>query len=111
VNGLEGILPFVLIAAVFWLLLIRPQRKRQLELLRTQRSVQRGDEVLLGAGIVGRVADADDDYVGLEVSPGVRLQVARGAVVRILVPADRPEDTEGDGDDVGPGPAGDGRAD
>lgn len=105
-NGLEGILPFILIAAVFWLLLIRPQRKRQLELLRTQRSVQPGDEVLLGAGIVGTVADADDDYVGLEVSPGVRLRVARGAVVRILEAADRPDEVA----DEEPGAAEDGRA-
>lgn len=101
-SGLEGILPFILIAVVFWFLLIRPQRKRQMELLRTQRSVDVGDEVLLGAGIVGRVVATGEEYLHLEVSPGVQLQVVRGAIVRILTPeqpgpvADEPGDTAPD---------------
>jgi preprotein translocase subunit YajC len=86
VNDLGALLPFVLIAAVFWFLLIRPQRKRQLQLMTTQNSVGVGDEVMLGAGIVGRVATADPEFIGLEVSPGVQVQVARQAVVRILTP-------------------------
>jgi preprotein translocase subunit YajC len=84
VEGLASLLPFVLIAAVFWFLLIRPQRKRQLELANTQRSIGVGDEVMLGAGIVGRVASAGDEYLGLELSPGVEVRVVRGAVVKIL---------------------------
>jgi preprotein translocase subunit YajC len=93
VEGLAGLLPFVLIAVVFWFLLIRPQRRRQLELMRTQGSIEPGDEVMLGAGIVGRVASTSDEYVQLEVSPGVELQVSRQAVVRVLTPEppDAPE--------------------
>ncbi|MDX6325883.1 MAG: preprotein translocase subunit YajC [Nocardioidaceae bacterium] len=86
-NGLAGLLPFVLIAAVFWLLLIRPQRRRQQELASTQRGVEVGDEVLLGSGIVGRVAESEDDeFLRLEVDAGVHLKVARQAVVRVLQP-------------------------
>ena len=84
-NGLEQLLPFVLIAAVFWFLLIRPQRKRQTALMQTQRGLELGDEVLLGAGIVGRVAELPDgEYLVLEVAPGVRMKALRGAVVRNL---------------------------
>lgn len=83
-NGLEQLLPFVLIAAVFWFLLIRPQRKRQMALMATQRSIGLGDEVLLGAGIVGRVLEVGDEYLQLEISPGSQMKVARGAVVRVL---------------------------
>ena len=83
-EALAQLLPFVLIAAVFWLLLIRPQRRRQMEMLSTQRSVTVGDEVLLGAGIVGRVAGESDDFLELEISPGVLMKVARGAVVRVI---------------------------
>jgi preprotein translocase subunit YajC len=99
VNDLAQLLPFVLIAAVFWFLLIRPQRKRQMELMRTQRGLEVGDEVLLGSGIVGRVADlADDEYLHLEVAPGVRIKALRGAIVRNL--------TEHPGDQADPaGPA------
>ena len=92
-NGLEQLLPFVLIAVVFWFVLIRPQRKRQMALLQTQRGLEVGDEVLLGAGIVGRVAELpDDEYLHLEVAPGVRMKALRGAVVRNLT--DRSESTD-----------------
>ena len=83
-QELAQLIPFVVIAAAFWFLLIRPQRRRQLELLATQRSIAVGDEVMLGAGIVGRVAEAAEEYLQLEVAPGVRIQVARAAVARVL---------------------------
>jgi preprotein translocase subunit YajC len=86
VNGLAGLLPFVLIAVVFWLLLIRPQRRRQMELMATQRGLEVGDEVVLGAGIVGRVDAVEDEYLSLEVDSGVHLKVARQSVVRVLRP-------------------------
>lgn len=83
-QDLAGLLPFLLIAVAFWFLLIRPQRKRQLELMATQNSVAVGDEVLLAAGIVGRVSEEAGEFLHLEISPGVRMRVARGAVARIL---------------------------
>ena len=83
-EGLASILPFVLIAAAFWFLLIRPQRKQQMQLLQTQRSVEVGDEVMLGSGIFGVVAAEHDDHLELEVSPGVRMKVSRAAVVRVV---------------------------
>jgi preprotein translocase subunit YajC len=86
VNGLAGLAPFVLIAVVFYLVLIRPQKPRQSELAATQRGLEIGDEVMLGAGIVGRVAETGDEYLQLEVQPGVHVKVARQAVVRVLHP-------------------------
>jgi len=106
-EGLASLLPFVLIVAVFYFLLIRPQRRRQAELASTQRAVEPGDDVMLGAGIVGKVASASDEFVQLEISPGVEIRVSRAAVVRRLTPEelqeadeptadpDRPDDTDG----------------
>jgi preprotein translocase subunit YajC len=111
VNGIAGLAPLVLIAVVFWFLLIRPQRRRQLDLQAVQRGIDIGDEVMLGAGILGRVAEADDEFLRLEVDPGVHLKVARQAVVRVIDPdADRATDpdtgstavTDTAGDDPGP---------
>ena len=87
-EALAQLLPFILIAVVFYLLLIRPQRKRQMEVLATQRAVTVGDEVLLGAGILGRVVGESEDQLELEVAPGVAMKVVRGAVVRVLHPED-----------------------
>lgn len=108
-EGLAGLLPFILIALVFWFLMIRPQRKRQLDLQRMQRGLELGDEVMLGAGIVGRVAATHDDLLEIEVSPGVQLRVARGAVARVIVPESyEPDDRVGDGpDESGAGYPGD----
>lgn len=89
-EGLASLLPFILIAVVFWFLLIRPQRRRQQEIMSIQRSVGVGDEVMLGAGILGHVAEADEEFLELEVSPGVRLRVARGAVAKVVTPSGYP---------------------
>jgi preprotein translocase subunit YajC len=99
VSDLAGLAPLVLIAVVFWFLLVRPQRRRQMELMSVQRGVEVGDEVMLGAGILGRVAEAGEEYLRLEVDPGVHLKVARQAVVRVVSPdadTDAPTDTSGD---------------
>ena len=85
-QGAGQLFFFVAIALVFWFLLIRPQRRRQQELAATQRAVRTGDEVMLGAGIFGIVAEADDEFVELEISSGARMKVARAAVVRNLTP-------------------------
>lgn len=100
VDGLAQLLPFLLIAVVFWFLLIRPQRKRQQELVQAQRAVQVGDEVMLGAGIVGRVAEDAEEFLQLEISPGVTMKVARQAVVRRLDEPGLEESTTDEPDDA-----------
>jgi preprotein translocase subunit YajC len=60
-------------------------------MVETQRSVSVGDEVMTNAGFFGRVtAEVDDPAAGdclmLEVSPGTEVKIARGAVLRVVVP-------------------------
>ncbi len=81
------IIPFVLIALVFWLLIIRPQRRRQQELSSTQSNLRPGAEVMLGSGIFGTVVSLEEETVHLEVAPGTTVKVARQAVVRVIPPA------------------------
>jgi len=108
VRGLGSLLPFVLIALVFWLLIMRPQRKRQQDLRSTQSNLGVGSEVMLGSGIYGRVVSLDDETLRLELSPGNQVKVARQAVVRVIDPVDPVVDSgpelEG-GDDGRPGSA------
>ena len=98
-EELGSLVPFLLIALVFWLLLIRPQRRRAVELDRIQRGLTVGDEVMLGSGLVATVSElpVEGDLIGVELSPGVRVRVARGAVARILEPAGAHGDPTGDG--------------
>jgi preprotein translocase subunit YajC len=90
VQNLQAIVPFVLIALLFYFLMIRPQRRRQQSLAATQSSLVPGAEVMLTSGIFGRVASLEDETVHLELSPGTVVKVSRQAVVR-MVEEDRPE--------------------
>lgn len=97
-ESLGALLPFVLIALVFWLLIVRPQRRRQQSMAATQAALQVGTEVMLGSGIYGRVASADDEETTIlvEVAPGMVLKVARQAVIRVIEPAEAAEPAEDD---------------
>ena len=92
-KDLAGFLPFVLIALVFWFLIVRPQRRRQQDLARTQSSIGPGTEVMLGSGFYGTVVSVGDDSLELELAPGTTVKVARQAVVKVLEPAE-PHDLE-----------------
>jgi preprotein translocase subunit YajC len=88
VHNWGALLPFALIALVFWLLIVRPQRRRQQSMQATQSSLRLGSEVMLGSGIYGKVASVDDEdtTILVEIAPGTAIKVARQAVVRVIEP-------------------------
>ncbi|SFC77545.1 preprotein translocase subunit YajC [Nocardioides terrae] len=97
-SSLGAVLPFVLILAVFWLLILRPQQRRQRELRALQSSLSAGSEVMLTSGIYGTVSATADDHVLVEIAPGVTIKIARGAVAQVMTniepAADEPVDSE-----------------
>lgn len=101
-NDLIGtVFPLLLIVLAFWLLVLRPARKRQQEMGRVQSSVAPGSEVMLASGIFGRVSSLADDSVMLEIAPGTVVKVARQAVVRVVEPV-IPGDDLATGSEGGP---------
>ena len=84
VQDLTPLLFLVGIALIFWLLLVRPQARRQRELASMQSSLVVGDEVMLTSGVFGTVRDLDDEVVHVEVATGVTLRVVRGAVGQVV---------------------------
>lgn len=85
-GELGTIAPFLVIALLFWLLLIRPQARRQRELKDMQSSLSVQDEVMLTSGVFGTVRDLTEDQVHVEVAQGVTIRVARGAVGTVVTP-------------------------
>ena len=82
--GWTGLLfPFVLLA-IFYFFLIRPQIKRQKEHKALVDSVQKGDEVQIEGGVLGRISDIGEEYARLEISDGVEIKIRRGAVTAVL---------------------------
>jgi preprotein translocase subunit YajC len=78
----------IVIVALFvllWLLLIRPQRKRQLEQQQLHASLEVGDEVLTVGGLYGHVREMiDEDDLLVEVAPGVNVRIARRSVAGVV---------------------------
>ena len=79
-QELAGLLPLVAIGLLFYLLMIRPQARRQREVRQMQSTLNLGDQVMLTSGIYGEVRSLDDDRVRVEIAHDVVVEVARGAV-------------------------------
>jgi preprotein translocase subunit YajC len=92
------LLTLVALAVLFWLLLVRPQSRRQRELAHMQSSLEVGDEVMLTSGVFGTVRDLDEDKAQVEIADGVTIRVARGAIGQVVrdeaAPTDEPEASE-----------------
>ena len=86
----------ILIVAMFvllWVLLIRPQRKRQQDQQRLIESVEPGDEILTVGGIYGIVEEVDEeDDLVVEIAEGIRVRVARRAVATVVKPEEEDEE-------------------
>jgi preprotein translocase subunit YajC len=93
----------ILLAAMFvllWALLIRPQRRKQMDQQRLLSSVEPGDEVLTVGGMYGIVTEIDEeDDLIVEIAEGIRVRIARRAVAGVVKPEDEAEEAEEDDDE------------
>jgi preprotein translocase subunit YajC len=78
------LLPLLLMFVVFYFLLIRPQAKRAKEHRALVAGLQAGDEVVTSGGILGRIVEAGDQFVTVEVADGVRLKVQRHTIGSVV---------------------------
>ncbi|HBK45949.1 MAG TPA: preprotein translocase subunit YajC [Xanthomonadaceae bacterium] len=82
--GLSTLLFPIILIAVMYFLMIRPQMKRQKEHKAMQDKLSRGDEVLTTSGIAGVITDIGDNFITVEVADNVRVRVQKGAVGNVL---------------------------
>jgi len=89
-NPIVAFLPLVLMGAVFYFLLIRPQSQRRRAQMQMQNELDVGDEVITTSGIYGTITEIDDDYgiITLEVAPNTELRFSRAAVAQRLLDDD-----------------------
>jgi preprotein translocase subunit YajC len=83
-STLTGMLPLVLMFVVLYFVMIRPQMKKQKEHKAMIDALAKGDEVATAGGLLGKVTRLGDSYVGLELAPGVEVQLQRQAIVQVL---------------------------
>lgn len=90
------LLPLILIFAVFYFLLIRPQQKKMKEHRALLGQLKRNDKVVTAGGIVGTIAKVrdDSDEIEVEIAPGVRVTVVRGTIASVVKPPEPANDTK-----------------
>jgi preprotein translocase subunit YajC len=83
-GGFMSFLPLIIIFVIFYFLLIRPQSKRAKEHREMVAKLAKGDEVVAGGGILGRVTDVSESFITVEIADGVAIKVQRHAVTQVL---------------------------
>jgi preprotein translocase subunit YajC len=83
-GGLMSFLPLVLMFAVLYFIMIRPQMKRQKETKAMLEALSVGDEVVTVGGIMGKVTAQKDAVVTVEISAGTEVQMQKAAITTVL---------------------------
>ena len=83
-GGLTGLLFPVILIAIMYFLMIRPQMKRAKEHRAMLDKLSKGDEIITNGGIAGTVADIGDNFVTVEIADNVRVRVQKGAIGNVL---------------------------
>lgn len=83
-SGFIEFLPLIGLAAVFYFLILRPQQKRNKEQKAMISALQKGDEVVTAGGVLGRLSKVGEQYVNVEITDTVTVQVQKSAIQTVL---------------------------
>ena len=90
VGAVTQFMPLILIFAVFYFLLIRPQQQKQKEMKASLAALKRGDKVVTGGGVIGMVSkpprSAEEREIEVEIAPNVRITVLRETIAAVIAP-------------------------
>ena len=76
-------IPLVLVFIIFWFLMIRPQQKRMREHQAAIMAVKKGDRVVTGGGLIGKVIKVGDAEVEVELAQGIRVQAVKSTLSQV----------------------------
>jgi preprotein translocase subunit YajC len=83
-GGLMSFLPLIVIFAVFYFMLIRPQMKRSKEHKQLVSQLGKGDEVVTNGGLLGKIIDVSETFVTLELADNLQIKLQRQAVANVM---------------------------
>ena len=83
-GGLMSFLPLIVIFAVFYFMLIRPQMKRPKEHKQLVSQLSKGDEVITNGGLLGKITDVSETFVTLELADNLQIKLQRQAVANVM---------------------------
>ena len=82
-----NVFPLVLVFLIFWILMIRPQQKRMKEHQAQIEAVKKGDRVVTGGGLIGKVTKVTDNEVEVELGQGVRVTAVKSTLSQVVDPS------------------------
>lgn len=83
-GGLGMFLPFLIIIAIFYFMMIRPQQRKEKERKKEIEALRAGARILFAGGLIGTIREAKEATFRVEIASGVEVEIARGAVIRTL---------------------------
>ena len=82
--------PLLLVFLIFYVLMIRPQQTRMKKHQATIAAVKKGDEVITGGGLRGRVTKVNDDEVEVELAPNMKVRAVKSTLSQVVVRDSKP---------------------
>jgi preprotein translocase subunit YajC len=79
-------IPFVGMFIVLWFLILRPQMKRQKDQVAKIGGIKKGDQVLTGGGLLGKVTKVDENYAEVELAPGLKVKALKSTIADVIPP-------------------------
>lgn len=83
-GGIAGFLPIIILFAIFYFLLIRPQQKKAKEHREMIANLKKGNRIVTSGGIYGTIQSIDDTTISLEIAEKVKIKVTRGNVAAVI---------------------------
>jgi preprotein translocase subunit YajC len=80
-NPLIQLIPFALVLAIFYFIILLPMKKRQKKVQEFLSALKVGDQVVTSGGIYGSITKVNDESVQLQIAQNVRVEIARNAIV------------------------------
>ncbi|MDP9422896.1 MAG: preprotein translocase subunit YajC [Pseudomonadota bacterium] len=81
-----NVFPLLLVFVIFWFLMIRPQQRRMKEHQAQIAAVKKGDRVVTGGGLIGKVVKVTDNEVEVELGQGVRVTAVKSTLTQVIDP-------------------------
>lgn len=86
-SPLGGLLPLVFVFGIFYFLIIRPQQKKMKQHQATLKAIKRGDQIITGGGVHGKVTKVDEGgTLKVQIAEGVEITVEQSTVSSVILP-------------------------
>jgi len=82
--GFEGLIFPVALIIIFYFLLIRPQQKRNSEHKKMVTEAKKGDEIVTGGGVLGKITEVGDHFITLEIGTNMSVQVLKSSISSVM---------------------------